>query len=286
MFINIASHVDESLRQFVTLFHGVIDLIAPHRDVKVKQKTEPWFNSHILSGIRRRDSLFRKWRKDRSNDSIHKEYCSVRNRVQRDIKKAKEFYFRDQIVRNQGNSSKLWSHLKSLGYGKNSKSNADIVLNTDGKDIFDRKSVADTFNGYFTSIASKLVELLPAPFGLFTGPTFRYFYESKGIFPQSFFLSPVSSRDILDQLRGLKIGKSVGLDDISPGFLKDGASIIAGPIARIINLSITSETVPSSFKDARVSPIFKKGGRLDPGKYQPVSVLNVLSKILKRTVHR
>ena len=70
MFINIASHVDESLRPFVTLFHGVIDLIAPHRDIKVKQKTEPWFNSHIMSGIRRRDSLFRKWRKDRSNDSI------------------------------------------------------------------------------------------------------------------------------------------------------------------------------------------------------------------------
>ena len=116
--VYIATHVDESLRQFVTLFHGVIDLIAPHRDIKVKQKTEPWFNSHIMSGIRRRDSLFRKWRKDRSNDSIHKEYCSVRNRVQRDIKKAKEFYFRDQIVRNQGNSSKLWSHLKSLGYGK------------------------------------------------------------------------------------------------------------------------------------------------------------------------
>ena len=94
------------------------------------------------------------------------------------------------------------------------------------------------------------------------------------------------SSDILDQLRGLKIGKSVGLDDISPGFLKDGASIIAGPIAHIINLSITSETVPSSFKDARVSPIFKKGARLDPGNYRPVSVLNVLSKILKRTVHR
>ena len=57
-------------------------------------------------------------------------------------------------------------------------------------------------------------------------------------------------------------------------------------ITHIINLSISSEVVPSSFKDARVSPLFKKGSKLDPGNYRPVSILNVLSKILERTVHK
>ena len=38
-------------------------------------------------------------------------------------------------------------------------------------------------------------------------------------------------------------------------------------------------------KEARVTPLFKKGSRLDCGNYRPVSILNVLSKILERSVH-
>ena len=32
-------------------------------------------------------------------------------------------------------------------------------------------------------------------------------------------------------------------------------------------------------------PLFKKGSRLDAGNYRPVSILNVLSKVLERAVH-
>ena len=46
-----------------------------------------------------------------------------------------------------------------------------------------------------------------------------------------------------------------------------------------------SETVPSGFKKARVLPLYKKGSRLDPGNYRPVSILSVLSKILERAVN-
>ena len=46
-----------------------------------------------------------------------------------------------------------------------------------------------------------------------------------------------------------------------------------------------SEAVPSQFKKARVLPLFKKGSRLDPNNYRPVSILNCLSKILERAVH-
>ena len=55
----LATHVDESLNQFVSLISGVIDNIAPFREIKVKQNTEPWFNADILACIRRRDSVFR-----------------------------------------------------------------------------------------------------------------------------------------------------------------------------------------------------------------------------------
>ena len=94
----------------------------------------------------------------------------------------------------------------------------------------------------------------------------------------------MSGKFIRDQLKSLKVNKSTGLDDISPRFLKDGVDVLVSPIAHIINFSIMSESVPSGFKDAHVSPLFKKGSRLEPGNYRPVSVLNTLSKLLERAV--
>ena len=67
--------------------------------------------------------------------------------------------------------------------------------------------------------------------------------------------------------------------------MRDGAESILIPVTHIINTSIITDSVPSLFKDARVVPVFKKGSRLDPGNYRPVSILSVLSKILERAVH-
>ena len=95
----------------------------------------------------------------------------------------------------------------------------------------------------------------------------------------------MSRQFVVDQLLSLKVGKSTGLDGIGVRFLRDGAMQLAGPLCHIINLSVTSEVVPSLMKDARVTPLFKKGSRLDCGNYRPVSILNVLSKVLERAVH-
>ena len=79
--------------------------------------------------------------------------------------------------------------------------------------------------------------------------------------------------------------KAIGLDGLSSRFLRDGAEAIVEPVCHIINLSITTESVPVAFKQAKDIPLFKKGSSVDPGNYRPVSVLNVLSKVLEITVH-
>ena len=94
-------------------------------------------------------------------------------------------------------------------------------------------------------------------------------------------LSPVPRRFILKQLQSLDPKKSVGLDGISPRFLRDGAIAITEPISHIINFSITTEIVPDGMKQARVVPLFKKGSKLDAGNYRPVSILTSLSKIME-----
>ena len=92
-----SSDVNYCVLEFARLFTSALDKVAPLREIRVKSKPNPWMNSTILAGIRERDRLLSRFKKDKTKVEIHREYCRVRNSVQRDIKQAKEFYFKRKV---------------------------------------------------------------------------------------------------------------------------------------------------------------------------------------------
>ena len=56
--------------------------------------------------------------------------------------------------------------------------------------------------------------------------------------------------------------------------------VIKDHLAHVIDLSISSSSVPKDFKTARV-----KNERSEVGNYRPVSILGVASKFLERAVY-
>ena len=281
-----SADVNFCLNEFIRLFGLALEKVAPFRDVRVRSKSNPWMNHHILSGIRLRDSLLSRYKRDRSNQTLFSDYCRVRNQVQRDNKFAKNSYFSNLIESNKGDSKKLWGRLRSLEY-KSTHASSGIVLEQNGSKVFDSYDVATLFNRFYVSVASDLVAKLPSVSGLFstTSFAFRHFYRRFSGLSHSFTLSLVSRHFVLKQLQSLNPNKAVGLDGISSKFLRDACDTIVEPVCHIINLSIITEVVPNGFKQAKVIPLFKKGSKLDPGNYRPVSVLNVFSKVLERAVH-
>ena len=212
----------------------------------------------------------------------------MRNAVQRDIKTAKQSYFGNMVERNRGDPKKLWGQLRSLGYSKKAVGgSSNIVLEQDNVKIHDSYSVACVFNRFYTCVAADLVSKLPSPTGMFDTASlvFKRLYSRFTRPSHAFTLTPVSRGFILKQLRSLDPNKAVGLDGISSRFLRDGADVISQPVCHLVNMSILTETVPSGFKNAKVIPLFKKGSKLEPGNYRPVSILNVLSKVLEKAVH-
>lgn len=80
--------------------------------------------------------------------------------------------------------------------------------------------------------------------------------------------------------------KTCELDPIPTTLLKDCLDVLIRPITDIINMSIESGTVPTSFKQAIVRPLIKKDG-LDKNclnNYRPVSNLSFMSKVLEKAV--
>ena len=78
----------------------------------------------------------------------------------------------------------------------------------------------------------------------------------------------------------------MGTDVIQTEILKKGVAVLAGPIARLCNLSLSTRVFPKVFKQGIIHPVFK-GNRKnprDPASYRPISILPSLSKILEIAV--
>ena len=80
--------------------------------------------------------------------------------------------------------------------------------------------------------------------------------------------------------------EATGIDNLPPGLLKDCGSIISKPLCHIINLSIRSGKFPSSWKAAKVTPIFKSGSRSLSENYRLISVLPIVSKLLEKAAQQ
>ena len=67
--------------------------------------------------------------------------------------------------------------------------------------------------------------------------------------------------------------------------LKATALSISKSLSDLFNKSIIMGKFPSDWKYARVVPIPKSGCSKNPANYRPISILSVLSKLLKKHVH-
>ena len=62
--------------------------------------------------------------------------------------------------------------------------------------------------------------------------------------------------------------------------LKDYADILAPALTLIFNKSMSEGEVPADWKQANVTPIFKKGTKADPGNYRPVSLTSIPCRLV------
>ncbi len=100
--------------------------------------------------------------------------------------------------------------------------------------------------------------------------------------PHKSFASTVEKRcsfqkinpvQVYNELNCLKRKKAVGVDKFPSGMIKDAASVLAGPMTCLINMSIQTGLVPSDWKIAKEIPVFKSGNKSDLDNYRPISVL-------------
>ena len=85
-------------------------------------------------------------------------------------------------------------------------------------------------------------------------------------------------------LKKTKIDKSPELDGIHPRVLKECAAELAGPLATLFRKTLQEGKIPDDWREASVTPIYKKGNRTDATNYCPISLTSIICKILEKLI--
>jgi hypothetical protein len=156
-----------------------------------------------------------------------------------------------------------------------------LIISSPEGDLTEEKKVADTFNRYFVDKISALKESIdPAHI---KDPLAKIAEKVKDR-NLVFSLKVVTSKSVKKIMKLMSKKKSKGNDGIPQDCLLQGLDVLAAPLTRVINTSITNGCFPNQWKEAIVVPIHKKGDQKEMKNYRPVSCLTAASKVLEKVV--
>ena len=188
----------------------------------------------------------------------------------------KRQYFSERLVQAKGNMKESWKTIKQV-INKRSKSTNIDLLKDSGREIVDKQEISNTMNAYFCSVGKDLaskIEDVPNP--MLTG---EYNHNPDN---RRFNFRPIVVQDIRDAMSKIKTSKSLGSDNISSYFLKLATPYIENSLVFMFNTSLETSQFPDSWKNARITPIFKDGDRAEKSNYRPISVLPVISRLFEK----
>jgi len=250
MFVN----VQEADYQIGACLSKTFSKFVKRRTVMLRDKNE--VTSPLIIKLKNyRDRLKKKWSKNKNAENwvnlvrasrcLRKEVDAVRKRR---IKK--------QI--NMG-SRNFWGEISNL-MGSNKNSLDKLIV--DNREISDRKTMANHFIHEFTDKVDKILGNYVPFDNLADDSAFEVF----------------TIQDVSVALKRLTNKKSYGYDGLPCYFVKLFSSTLSSYLRDLFNLMIRHNTVPQTWKVARIIPVFKKGDASDPKNYRPVSNLNAIAK--------
>jgi hypothetical protein len=246
-------------------FLDISDTHAPMRTVRMKQNMRSWISVDIVKLMNQRDQAKSIASKTKNQEDLSK-YKQLRNKVNRSIKKAKKDHYANLTQQNLGNT-KFWKEMTKL------------IPNKVNMSSIPKNLTLDELNTFFSEIGSKTIsEVEKKKTGLL-------WKGSQCIY--NFSIQAVEEYDIEYHLRKLKLVTNSDILGLDCKLLRLGRNIISKELADMINMSIESDSVPSDWKIARVTPLYKgNGSKDDPSNYRPISVVCHVAKVYEKIIAR
>ena len=267
--------VDTILSLFTTSLQSAIDKYVPTRMSKSREKP-PWISPESRRLIKKQHDLFRKQKGCAKASRATQHYRSLKAFTQRSIRKDYWNYVKglitDQDDESPTSDKRFWKFVKH----QRQEGQGVAPLKSEGKMEDDPAQKANLLNAQFQSVFSPRI---PLSLKAMSDRVAGFVKPDKS--PRNNPKMPpvnITCEGVRKILQGLKPHKAAGPDKIGPLVLRELADVIAPIITRLFRASLRQGKTPDVWREAHVTPVFKKGEKYKPVNYRPVSLTCILCK--------
>jgi hypothetical protein len=244
----------------------VTKLVEEHVPIKKRrdQNKPAWMTREILRAVRKKKRLWKKVR----NGVITDEYRQAEKTVKKLIQGAKRGFEKRLAAGGNRNKRPFYAYVKQR---TRSRPAVGPLKTSDGRKLTDTVEMADLLNETFNAVFTREdTTNVPEP-------------EVKKV-RENLETVHFSVAKVREKIRQLRADAAAGPDGIGPKLLRELAEGLAPALTTIFNKSMETSEVPADWREANVTPIFKKGAKSDPGNYRPVSLTSVCCKLMETVV--
>ena len=260
--------VSECWDILLNTYHKLLDKHVPFKMVKPgRPHGHPW--TRYKSVARAKKKKRKKWIECQKSGLFSDKvlYDESMNEFERTVTAAK-IHYENKLVENlHDNPKRFWNYTRHF-----TRSSSTVnVIEKDNVKYTDDASKAELLNDYFVSVLTRESDEL-------------HHSNQDATENRSCLLDiEISAVDVRKKLRNLKMNKASGPDLLHVNVLKNVLDLDV-PLAYIFNLSLRSGHIPQDWRDANITPLFKKGSRSSPSNYRPVSLTSQVVKVMERLI--
>lgn len=237
---------------------------------KTVKKCDPkWFNAGIKKLTKLKYKLFILTRINTNDAQIKSEYRTISKKVRHEVKEARLRYEWDIVTSCKSNPKKIYSYINGQ---RKIRDKIRALSDQSGLIVTNKIEIANMLNNQFYNAFSRDSGAVL--------PILARKCENKCLVDLRIF----SAKNIYEYLIKLNQDKTPGADGLHPAILKNCALPLSQYLEPIFTNSYLNGTIPRLWKEANISPIHKKGSRLEPSNYRPVSLTSVVSKVMERII--
>jgi hypothetical protein len=147
------------------------------------------------------------------------------------------------------------------------------LKDSDGKTVADTVEMANLSNSTFNSVFTR-EDMMTVP-----EPAHRRYASELGTVR-------FEVKEVMTKIKQLRADAAAGPDGIGPRILQElvGVGGLTPALVTIYRRSMEEGQVPAAWREANVTPIFKKGAKSSPNNYRPVSLTSVCCKVMEAVV--
>jgi hypothetical protein len=231
-----------------------------------KYKTKiPWLSIELKKQIKLKNSLWQSYRQtNKSNNSLLESYKIAKRNVESGLREAKRKFEERLVINSKSNPKLLYSYIKKK---QGVKEYIRCLRNQQGEITSNTAEIVNILNEQFQSVFVKneddnIKELETKTVNMCSEPKFVIDH-------------------VKNKILALKPFKSVGVDMVHGYVLRECVESLARPLSLIFQQSYNDGVVPAIWKKANITPLFKKGGKLEPANYRPVSLTSIVCKLME-----